>query len=183
CRRRNRWWATRPQIGEAGLGIGGDLGPNAGVSGVVGGAAEPGVVALRALDRDRVPLPELLAVADIVGARRTAVVAETRGREAFLECRPHQHLVANHGGRRLPADFAGGQIGQDLLIVGRLQIHLAGNAKRWNRLPRLGVERDQKIPRRDVKDARALAVRARPVREAAAGELPRRGRAALALAL
>ena len=155
------------QVGEAGFRIGGHFGPDAGVAGVFRRAFEPGVVAGLTLLRNGVKFPELPAGTHVVGARRALVVAITRRRETFPERRADQHHVAGHGRRRLPADFAGNQVGLDLLIIVRLQVDGAVVAEGADALPGLGVQRDQQVARRYVEDARIFTVA--PIDQASPG--------------
>ena len=166
------------QIGEVRVGIGRDAGPDAGVAGRVGRPVQPGVVALLALLRDRVPFPDLAARPDVEGLHQPLVVLVAGRREPFAERRPDQHLVAGHGGGGVQADFAGRQVGLDPLAVALLHVDPAVDAERLDALSGLGVERHQEVPGRDVEDPRADAVPARPVGQAAARQLTRRGHAA-----
>ena len=169
------------QIHQTRIRIRRHLRPNTRVAGIFVGVLQPGLRAGLALLRNGVELPDLLARAHIIRPRRTLVVLEAAGREAFAEGRTDQHLVAHNRRRRLPADLARGQVRRDLLIVIRLQIHRAIVAERSNPLAGLGVQRDQLIARRGVEDARFLAVA--PINRTAAGKLARRGSAACAFLL
>ena len=81
------------------------------------------------------------------------------GREAFAEGRADQTLVAHHGGRRLPADFAGGEVGLDTgwSSIG-FQVHHAIVAEDGHALAGLGVQLDQPIARGDIDMRASIAV-------------------------
>ena len=71
----------------------------------------------------------------------------------------------------MQADFTGGQIGLDLLVVIRFQIDGAIVAEAGDPLAGLGVQRDQLIAGRDIQNAGFLAVA--PIGWTAAGKLTR----------
>ena len=77
----------------------------------------------------------------------------------------------------MDADFPAQRI--DFLIVILFEIDHAIHAEARNPVPRLGVQGDHAIARREVDDALVLAIR--PIGEAAAGETPGRNFTALAL--
>src|SRR5262249_46670750 len=78
-------------------------------------------------------------------------------------------------GRTLEADLTGDEIGEDRLVDLRLEIHDAARAEAVDRISRLRIEGDETIARCDVQDPFITAIG--PIRQAAAGELSRRGRA------
>src|ERR1035438_4935049 len=73
------------QVDQAELLIHGDLRPDAGVAGVVGGTVFPAVVAQFVLERDGVEDPESLAGAHVEAAHVAFVVAHALGSHAFAE--------------------------------------------------------------------------------------------------
>jgi hypothetical protein len=85
--------------------------------------------------------------------------------------------AAGDDGRGVQPDFAGDRV--DLLVVLELQIDDPRVPESRHGASRSRVERDQLVAGRDVDDALVLSVR--PVREAAAGKLPRSRVAAGAL--
>src|ERR1041385_756319 len=158
-----------------------NLRPHAGVARVLGRPVEPGLVARLALLWDRVKDPEALAGAHVEPAHVAFIVLETPGRGAFAKRRADDDHVATHDRRALESDLAGREVGRDGLVDVGLEIDGPVRAEARDSRARLRVERDEAIARRDVEDSLLASVS--PIREAAPGELSRRGRSALALVL
>ena len=101
-----------------------------------------------------------------------------------LNDEPIEHDVVDDGRRRVQADLAGLQL--DLLALAGdrafLQVDDAALAERRDHRAVLGVERDQAVAGRDVEDA-IVALAVGPVRDAAARQLARRDRGAVAFAV
>src|SRR5581483_5779561 len=87
--------------------------------------------------------------------------------------------IAGHRGRGVQPYLAGDQI--DLLVVAELEIDHAGVTERWHRNAGFGVECDEAIAGRDVRDA--LFAPVGPIRQSAAGETAGRALSAEALLL
>src|SRR5206468_1951408 len=164
------------QVDEAGLGVDGDLRPDADVAGPLPRSVFPRLVAGLAGIRNRVEAPDLLAGARVVGADepfrvRAVAIAETLGHR-----RPDDNRVVDDGRRRVNADLAALEI--DRLVLADddafLEIDHAVLAEGRDRLPGLRVQLDQAVADREEHDA-VVTFAVGPVRESAAGELPRRG--------
>src|SRR5471032_882036 len=162
------------KIHQAELFVHRDLAPDAGVAGILGRALLPGVVAELAFLGDGVEDPQALAGADVESAHVALVVAHALGRHAFAERGADDDGVLSHDGRGLNADFPGDQVGEHRLIVVKLKIHRAAFAEGRNNGTGLGIERDQAVAGRGVKNARFVFA-VGPVSQAAAGKLARGG--------
>src|SRR5207248_8356963 len=108
------------QIDEAELFVDGNLRPYASVAGVFGGALFPCVVAELAFFRDGVKNPETLAGTDVEAPNVSFIVAHAAWRHAFAKCGADYDGVARDNGSRLNADFAGREVGENILIVVQL---------------------------------------------------------------
>ncbi len=172
------------QVDQARFFVDRDLRPHAGVAVGRPRLVLPRVVAELARSRNRVERPEQLAGLHVEGAHQPLGVVVRRDRHAFLERRADQHDVADDGRRRVQADLAGLQL--DLLALAGdrafLQIDHAALAERRDHRAVLGVQRDQAVAGGDVEDA-VVALAVGPVRDAAAGQLARRDRGAVAFAV
>ena len=105
-------------------------------------------------------------------------------RHAFLEGRADDHDVLDDGRRRVEPDLAGLEIDLLALAEDRALLHVddAAFAERRDHRAGLRVERDQAVAGRHVEDA-LVAFAVGPVRHAAAGQLARRDRGAVAFAV
>ena len=171
------------QIDQPGFRIDGDLGPDAGVAVDRPRVVLPGLVAELAGARNRVERPDQLAGAHVERARQPFGVVVRDDREAFLERRADEHHVVDDGRRRVQADFAGLEIDRLPIAEDRafLQVDDAVLAERRDRLAGLRIERDHAVAGGD-EDHSIVAFAVGPVRDAAAGELARRDRGAVAFA-
>src|SRR5882724_1519942 len=113
-------WGFDRQIDKAELFVDGNLRPDAGVAGVFGGALFPGVVAKFAFLGDGVKNPEALAGTDVEAANVSFIVAHAAWRHAFAKCGADYDGVARGNGSRLNADFAGREVGENILVVVQL---------------------------------------------------------------
>ncbi len=95
-----------------------DLSPHAGIAGVVGGVAVPGVVPKLARFRDRVEYPEALASPHIESADEAFHVGLALGYAAGPVRGADNHGIAGDNRRGVQSDFSGNQV--DLLIVLKL---------------------------------------------------------------
>ncbi len=102
--------------------------------------------------------PQPLARAHVEPADVALVIAHALGRHAFAERRADDHRILGDHRRRLQTDLAGGEVGEEGLIVVELQIHGAVLAERFDGRAGLRIERDQAVSRRDIEDALFLAV-------------------------
>ena len=103
---------------------------------------------------------------------------------ALLERRADEDHVLDDGRRRMQPDLAGLEV--DLLALAEdgalLHVDDAALSKRRNHRAGPGIERDQAVAGRHVEDA-LVALAVGPVRHAAARQLARRDRGAVALAV
>src|SRR5689334_11003493 len=169
------------QIDESQILVHRDLRPDAGVAGVLGRSVEPRLGSRLALLRNRVEGPEALASAHVEAADVAFVVPETLRRRPFAKRRADDDHVAPHHRRALKSDLAGYEVGHDRLIDVRLEVDGAVGAKARDSRAALGVECDQPIARCDIENSFFAPVG--PIREAAPGELARRGGPSLAFVL
>ena len=170
------------QIDEAEVLVDRNLRPHAGIAVDGPRLVLPGVVAELAGTRNRVERPEQLAGLHVERADEPFRVVVRDDRHPFLERRPDDDHVLDDGGRRVQPDFTGFEIDRLALAEHRalLQIDDAVLAERRNHGAVLRIELDQAVARRHVQDA-LVALAVGPVGDAAAGELPRRDRRAVAL--
>ena len=171
------------QVGEAQLGVGRDLRPDAVVAVAAPGVGEPGVGAELAGAGNGAERPEPLAAADVEGLHEPLdVVVRPR-------CRPvgeraaDEHHVARHGRGGVGPDGAGREVdGPPVADHGRrLEVHRPARAEAGDPRPGAGVERHEAEADRHVEDARLFAVG--PVRQPAPGQAARRRRGPLPLVL
>ena len=169
------------QVREAGLFVHRDLRPDAGVAVDRPRLVLPRIVAELPRTRNRVERPQQLAALHVERAHEAFRVVVRLDRHPLFERGADDDDVLDDGGRRVEADLAGLQI--DLLSLAEhgalLQIDDAAFAERLDHRSVLGVQRDEAIAGRHVEDA-LVALAVGPVRHAAARELPRRNRGAVA---
>src|SRR5438067_4542777 len=158
------------QIDKAELFVNGDLRPYTGIAGVGEGVLPPGVGSILTGLGNRVKDPKALAGAHIKAAHVAAHVFAALGIAACEVCGADDDDILRDYRRGMQAHFARYEV--DILIVVLFQIDDAIAAEAGNRRARLGVQRDQPVAGRDVKDALFLAVG--PIGDAMPGKLPGR---------
>src|SRR5207237_7929449 len=103
------------------------------------------------------------------------------GSETFAKGRADDDDVIDDNGSRLYANFAGGQVGLNGLIVIELQVYGTVFAEAGNARARLGIQADEPEAWRHIENALILAVG--PISQAAPGQLPGSGRTARSFVL
>ena len=172
------------QVNQAELFINRDLRPHAGVAVDGPRLVLPGVVAELAGTGNRVERPEHFAALHVEGTDQALGVVVGPDRHAFLERRADDDDVLDDSRGRMEADLAGLQIDLLSLPEHRALLHVddAAFAEGRNHRAVPGVEGDQAVAGRHVEDA-LVALAVGPVRHAAARQLARRDRGAVALAV
>jgi hypothetical protein len=119
--------------------------------------------------------PKTLARSRIESAHVAFFVFPALRRAARQVSCAHNDRVSSHDRRGVQTDLAGNEI--HFLVIIQFEIDDTVFSKTRHRPADLGVECDHLITRCDVDDAFGFAIG--PVRQTAAGELPRRGFAPL----
>ena len=141
-----------------------DLAPHTGIAGILGGAVLPRLISILARQRNSVKDPEALARPDVEPADVTLHVLFALRNSARPVRGADHDGIASHDRRCMQSDFAGDRV--DFLIVIELQVDGSVLAEARHRIAGLGIQSDEAVARRNVKDALFSAIA--PIRQSTA---------------